>query len=55
MAQATTVRTSGAIIARPDQADTMTIFVTSGGAFTRDGGPAVPKPRLTHNVVPFSS
>ena len=34
---------------------TSTIFVTSGGAPTRDGGPAVPKPRFTHNVEPARS
>ncbi len=32
--------------------DTRTTRVTSGGAPTRDGGPATPKPRFTHSVVP---
>ena len=28
----------------------ITIFVTSGGAPTREGGPATPNPRFTHRV-----
>jgi hypothetical protein len=33
----------------------MTIFVISGDAPTRVGGPAVPKPRFTQRVLPFCS
>ena len=34
---------------------TITIFVTSGGAPRRDGGPATPNPRFTHSVEPARS
>ena len=37
------------------QEETSTILVTSGGAPRREGGPATPKPRLTHIEVPCSS